>query len=296
MGTATAEARETGSAILDIGEDVGALIVYTRKELLGREIEVSPKGNAARRTHTEVRERRFNGQTLWAGVFPELAAGEYSLWREILIDEPIAIIGGSVAEVQWLDITDPSDFRLAQPEGRSRSAAYAAPLTILPPQYRTGKVVNNVPMGSAPMQYTPDGGVAWDQMWTNFCDLAMAGGPPHRDSLLEPATAEEVQASPTAYEQVVTQIERGFRMVAELPTVCSETPGWVGLQCDDEYMARWMVRAISLENVSVRRDGAALFLPAGPSFRLDKEIKNVVTVAAKIYHYWQEHRDYLEAS
>jgi sirohydrochlorin cobaltochelatase len=33
-----------------------------------------------------------------------------------------------------------------------------------------------------------------------------------------------------------------------------------------------------------------LFLPAGPTFRLDKEIKNVVTVIAKTHHYWKEHR------
>jgi sirohydrochlorin cobaltochelatase len=32
-----------------------------------------------------------------------------------------------------------------------------------------------------------------------------------------------------------------------------------------------------------------LFLPAAPSFTLDKEIKNVVTVVAKTHHYWTEH-------
>ena len=39
----------TEHALLDIGEDVGALVIYTRKELLGKEIQVSLKGtNAAR--------------------------------------------------------------------------------------------------------------------------------------------------------------------------------------------------------------------------------------------------------
>jgi sirohydrochlorin cobaltochelatase len=32
-----------------------------------------------------------------------------------------------------------------------------------------------------------------------------------------------------------------------------------------------------------------LLLPAGPQFRLDGEIKNVVTAVAKTYHYWKEH-------
>jgi len=63
----------------------------------------------------------------------------------------------------------------------------------------------------------------------------------------------------------------------------------VALQCDDAAMARWLLRAIAEENVSVRREGAVLFLPAAPGFRLDREIKNVVTVVAKTSHYWAEH-------
>src|SRR5579871_3851366 len=108
MTAAYAEAARSPSVVLDIGDDIGALIIYTGPELQGREIEVSPRENAARRTHTEVRERCVNGRRLWAGVFPSLAAGAYSLWREILRDEDITISGGSVTEVDWLDVTDPS--------------------------------------------------------------------------------------------------------------------------------------------------------------------------------------------
>jgi sirohydrochlorin cobaltochelatase len=49
------------------------------------------------------------------------------------------------------------------------------------------------------------------------------------------------------------------------------------------------MRAIVVENVCVRRERSVLFLPAGPAFRLEKEIKNVITVVAKTYHYWTEH-------
>ena len=51
-----------------------------------------------------------------------------------------------------------------------------------------------------------------------------------------------------------------------------------------------MVGAIAAENVSVRREAATIFLPASCTFSLEKEIKNVVTVVAKTYHYWSEHR------
>jgi len=44
-----------------------------------------------------------------------------------------------------------------------------------------------------------------------------------------------------------------------------------------------------MENVSVRARGAAIELPASPSYRLAREIKNVITVAAKTCHYWQGH-------
>ena len=140
------------------------------------------------------------------------------------------------------------------------------------------------------MLFADDGQVAWDEMWTTFCDLALAGGPKHRDTLLEPVPPEEILAAPDAYDRVVAEIERGLRLVTALPLVRSAQPGWVGLQCADKAMARWLLRAIAVENVSVRREGAVLYLPAAPAYRLEKEIKNVVTVAAKTFHYWTEHR------
>jgi sirohydrochlorin cobaltochelatase len=62
------------------------------------------------------------------------------------------------------------------------------------------------------------------------------------------------------------------------------------LVCTDEEMALWMLRAIVVENVAVRREGRVLYLPAGPAFQIEAEIKNVVTVVAKTHHYWTEHR------
>jgi sirohydrochlorin cobaltochelatase len=78
-------------------------------------------------------------------------------------------------------------------------------------------------------------------------------------------------------------------MVTGLPVI-EGVPGWIGVRCADEDMAMWMLRAIVVENVSVRREGPTLFLPAGPDFRLGYEIKNVITAVAKTHHYWSEHR------
>jgi hypothetical protein len=54
-------------------------------------------------------------------------------------------------------------------------------------------------------------------------------------------------------------------------------------------MAGWLLRAIVMENVAARAEGHALDLPAAPDYRLEKEIKNVITVLAKTCHYWMGH-------
>ena len=78
-------------------------------------------------------------------------------------------------------------------------------------------------------------------------------------------------------------------MATGLRSYASPTPGWVCVTCLSDGMAEWLVRAIVMENVAARRAGAVLELPAAPHFRLEKEIKNVVTVIAKTCHYWMGH-------
>ena len=289
MAAASPERECTRHVVLDIGEEIGALIVHTSEALLGREIEVSPKGSAGKRVHTDVLERRINGLTVFAAVFPSLTEGDYSLWREIVTGDEVTIVCGAVAEVDWRGIDEPSAFRLARPErlpGRTIPDASSA----VPPRRDTaGKPISAAPMASAPMRYTDDGQVAWDQMWTDFCDLALAGGPPHRPSVLEPADAGAVRAAPEDYARVIGELERGLHLVTGLATRRCELPGWVGLECEDAGAAAWMARAITAENVRVRCQGSMLLLPAGPDFRREKEIKNVITAVAKTHHYWAEH-------
>jgi hypothetical protein len=89
------------SAVLDIGQDIGALIIYTAAELRGREIEVSPQG-AATRVHVEVLERRINGRPVFAAVFPGLHTGDYDIWQSALNPSgTVTIVGGEVATVDW---------------------------------------------------------------------------------------------------------------------------------------------------------------------------------------------------
>jgi hypothetical protein len=92
----------TAPAVLDIGEDIGALVIYTGPELHGHEIEVSPRANETRRTHTAVLERRVNGCSMFAALFLALQAGDYIIWApNPTLPAAVTIVGGQVAEVDW---------------------------------------------------------------------------------------------------------------------------------------------------------------------------------------------------
>jgi hypothetical protein len=175
---------------------------------------------------------------------------------------------------------------LEQSEQVQRQSA----LGVLPPRYQNPNItVSAAPMGAAALQYDEHGEVAWDEMWTGFCELALAGGAPHRGTLLEPVHEDAIAADPETYEWVLKELERGIAQVTKLPVRRCQVPGWIGLECVDEEMALWLLRAIVVENVTVRREENVLWFPAGPHFRLEREIKNVITVVAKTTHYWQEH-------
>jgi sirohydrochlorin cobaltochelatase len=158
---------------------------------------------------------------------------------------------------------------------------------ILPEQYQQCyEEVQPVSMGTAGLKYGADGKVAWNEIWGSFCDLAMAGGPPHRGTLLEPGSPAD---DPDRYREVVTEICRGIGLVTKLPAAPSPDSGWVRVECGSQAAAGWLTRAILMENVSARWEGTAIDLPAGPAYRVQKEIKNVITSIAKTYHYWDQH-------
>ena len=161
---------------------------------------------------------------------------------------------------------------------------------LLPEEYQDSyEDLQPVPMRSAGLKYAADGTVAWDRMWGSFCDLAMAGGPPHKGKLLEPGLEADIDAHFARYDEAAEEICRGITMVTGLRSYVSPTPGWVSVTCLGDGMAGWLARAIVMENVAARSAGSVLELPAAPHFRLEKEIKNVVTVAAKTCHYWMGH-------
>jgi hypothetical protein len=88
--------------VLDIGGDVGALILYADEGCLGQEIDLTPTGAPrSHHVHTMIRRRRAVEREFIAGVYPELVAGTYTVWGTD--DHPlgeVTVVGGQVSEFQ----------------------------------------------------------------------------------------------------------------------------------------------------------------------------------------------------
>jgi hypothetical protein len=128
-----------GMVVLDIGGDVGALVVSTPPSLDGREIEICPAGHRSTHPddggqwwigdwhnhthqhsehgdthphgdthspawpHVGVLARPGAGVTVYAAVYPGLRTGEYELWLrpDGATALTVAVVGGAVTSADW---------------------------------------------------------------------------------------------------------------------------------------------------------------------------------------------------
>jgi hypothetical protein len=92
-----------GTVVLELGDDVGALVLYTPAGLDGREIEISRDDDPGRhRTHSQVRPRHLATVTSYAAVYPGLPAGTYTIWADEHHPAATAVItGGRVTSCRW---------------------------------------------------------------------------------------------------------------------------------------------------------------------------------------------------
>jgi hypothetical protein len=88
-----------GTVVLDIGDGIGALVVHPTRARNGAEIEIARRGETNAFVHTEVRERVLPEGTLYAGVFPALAEGDYTLLDVSDATPDVTIESGRVTEV-----------------------------------------------------------------------------------------------------------------------------------------------------------------------------------------------------
>ena len=85
--------------VLDIGDDVGALIVYASENCNGIELDLTAAGaERTHHTHTMIRRRRLLHNDVFAGVYPELTEGTYTIWGRSRSLGDVVIVGGEVTE------------------------------------------------------------------------------------------------------------------------------------------------------------------------------------------------------
>jgi hypothetical protein len=109
-----------GSVLLDIGGDVGALVVTMPPAMIGEEIEIAPRGDhrhnhgrdhghdhghghGHHRAHVAVVARPVSAGTVPSLVFPDLLEGSYELFDkgadQVLLTADVA--GGRVTLLDW---------------------------------------------------------------------------------------------------------------------------------------------------------------------------------------------------
>jgi hypothetical protein len=94
---------QPGTVLLDLGGNVGALVLSVPAALAGAEIEISRADRAdGPRTHAQVRERPAGGQAGYAAVYPGLTSGTYTIWRDRQTPlGTVEVTGGQVATFTW---------------------------------------------------------------------------------------------------------------------------------------------------------------------------------------------------
>lgn len=149
-------------------------------------------------------------------------------------------------------------------------------------------------MGKAPFVYDTTGRPHWSGMWESFCELALFGGPPHRGPERPLRVGDRGPGGPARKAKrvgefdAVVEIRRGIEETTGLATAPAQ-PGWLGVACESPRMAAWLCAVIILENVDARAEGKTLLIPASDDYRLEDEVKSVITVVAKTHHYWLAH-------
>ncbi|MGC4112856.1 MAG: hypothetical protein QM747_21040 [Nocardioides sp.] len=95
-----------GAVMLDIGGDVGALVVSMPESALGQEVEIRREGSADHHhlAHVAVVPRPVADGHVPSLVYEQLAAGRYELFEKGRPDQValrVGVVGGSVTAVAW---------------------------------------------------------------------------------------------------------------------------------------------------------------------------------------------------
>lgn len=88
-----------GSLVLDIGGEIGALVIHTESDRAETEIELSEGHVVTPRSHNVVHARHNRHGVQYSAVFPQLNAGTYTVWHDAATPHgTVTIHGGQVTD------------------------------------------------------------------------------------------------------------------------------------------------------------------------------------------------------
>jgi hypothetical protein len=93
-----------GPVVLDVGGDIGAIVLLTDPTMVGAELHISRSGEPDTGQHVAVHPRNLGGHVIHAAVYPDLPTGRYTLWA--LDGRPamtVEVTGGAVTQARWPD-------------------------------------------------------------------------------------------------------------------------------------------------------------------------------------------------
>ena len=106
----------------------------------------------------------------------------------------------------------------------------------------------------------------WDGHLSESQQLALS-----RAEVVEPATREEILSNPDDYRREVSKVAADIRTTADLPVDSQRYAGWIGIDFPSEEVTVWLLRAIVVDGILVRRERTTLFLPVRAASATDNE-------------------------
>ena len=86
--------------VLDIGGDIGALLVYLGASTPSGELDIQPLGRPEARFHTGVHRRHLHGGDAYTALYPEVTQGTYEILDDSLRRLGVVDVeGGAVTEL-----------------------------------------------------------------------------------------------------------------------------------------------------------------------------------------------------
>jgi len=90
------------AVMIDIGPTKGALILDSRAELDGIEVEIHPVSEPSKRTHVWVLSREGRDGVIYAAIFPSLDTGEYAiLKRDGTVASVVHVPANTITHATW---------------------------------------------------------------------------------------------------------------------------------------------------------------------------------------------------